>query len=36
VIDEGKLIEEGTHEELLSKNGTYYEMYMRQLNEEND
>jgi ATP-binding cassette subfamily B protein len=36
VIDEGILIEEGTHEELLSKNGTYYEMYMRQLNEEND
>ena len=36
VIDEGKLIEEGTHEELLSKNGTYYEMHMRQLNEEND
>ncbi len=36
VIEHGKLIEEGTHEELLSNNGTYYEMYMRQLNEEND
>lgn len=36
VVDQGKLIEEGTHEELLSNNGTYYEMHMRQLNEEND
>ncbi len=36
VIDQGELIEQGTHSELISMNGTYYEMYMRQLNEEND
>lgn len=36
VIDEGKKIEEGTHDELLRKNGTYAEMYRQQLLEEEE
>ncbi|CAL1518378.1 ABC transporter ATP-binding protein [Chitinophaga sp. MM2321] len=30
VLDEGKIIEEGTHDELLSLNGYYTELYTRQ------
>ena len=30
VIDKGKIIESGTHEELMNKKGTYFEMYMKQ------
>ncbi|MGE7667792.1 ABC transporter ATP-binding protein [Ureibacillus composti] len=30
VLDDGKIIEEGTHEELLSKSGWYKEQYVRQ------
>jgi len=36
VLDEGRIVEEGSHEELLSKEGIYAEMYHRQLAEEND
>jgi ATP-binding cassette subfamily B multidrug efflux pump len=36
VLDEGRIVEEGSHEELLSKGGIYAEMYHRQLSEEND
>lgn len=30
VLDEGRLVEEGTHEELMRKQGHYYEMYQAQ------
>lgn len=30
VLDKGRVIERGTHEELISKRGTYYDMYMLQ------
>ncbi|MGG9962624.1 ABC transporter ATP-binding protein [Ferruginibacter sp. SUN106] len=35
VLDEGAIAEEGTHEELLVKNGIYTEMYNRQQAERN-
>ncbi|MDQ3278545.1 MAG: ATP-binding cassette domain-containing protein, partial [Bacteroidota bacterium] len=34
VLDEGELKEEGTHEALMQKRGLYYQMYQRQLQEE--
>lgn len=34
VIDKGKIVEEGTHDELLQKNGYYADMYARQQNQE--
>jgi ATP-binding cassette subfamily B protein len=34
VLEEGAIVEEGTHEELLDKKGIYYKMYMRQLRED--
>jgi ATP-binding cassette subfamily B multidrug efflux pump len=36
VLDEGSIVEEGSHEQLLSKGGIYFEMYQRQLAEENE
>ena len=30
VLDEGRLVEEGTHEELMKMQGHYYEMYQAQ------
>ncbi len=31
VIDEGRIVEEGTHEELLARKGLYYKLYENQL-----
>ena len=30
VFQDGELVEEGTHEELINKNGFYYEMFTKQ------
>ena len=34
VLEEGRIIEEGRHEELLQKKGVYYKMYLRQQEEQ--
>jgi ATP-binding cassette subfamily B multidrug efflux pump len=34
VLDEGKIIEQGTNESLLAANGVYKELYEKQLNQE--
>jgi len=34
VVDKGKIIERGTHTELMNKRGHYYELYTRQFEEE--
>jgi subfamily B ATP-binding cassette protein MsbA len=34
VIERGRIIEEGKHEELLTKNGAYYRLYMRTFEEQ--
>lgn len=34
VVKEGKIIERGSHQELLRKKGSYYELYSRQFEEE--
>ncbi|MDB3905146.1 ABC transporter ATP-binding protein/permease [Crocinitomicaceae bacterium] len=36
VIDQGQMIEEGSHESLLKNKGFYYDMYQQQLNEESN
>lgn len=33
VVDDGKIIERGTHRELMKKKGTYYDLYTRQYDE---
>ncbi len=30
VMDQGRIVESGSHEELLTKKGKYYELYMTQ------
>ena len=30
VLDEGRIVESGNHEELIEKKGRYYELYMTQ------
>lgn len=34
VVSDGKIIERGTHKELLAKKGHYYDMYLKQFSEE--
>jgi ATP-binding cassette subfamily B protein len=34
VLEEGKIIEKGTHEQLITLNATYAEMYNQQLLED--
>lgn len=35
VIDDGKIVESGTHEALMETRGAYYKLYTRQFEEEN-
>ncbi len=34
VVNAGKIVEQGTHEELIKKRGAYYKLYTRQFQEE--
>jgi ATP-binding cassette subfamily B protein len=34
MLDEGRIVEQGTHAELYEKQGAYYELYEKQLNAE--
>ena len=34
VVDDGKIIEQGTHEQLMSRRGSYYRLYTRQYGDE--
>jgi len=34
VVDEGKIIERGSHQELMNKNGAYHKLYSQQLEKE--
>ena len=33
LVSDGKIIERGTHEELMRKHGAYYDLYTRQYEE---
>ncbi|NLC69235.1 MAG: ATP-binding cassette domain-containing protein, partial [Clostridiaceae bacterium] len=35
-LDEGRIVETGTHEELTSRKGAYYTLYMSQMEQEQD
>jgi ATP-binding cassette subfamily B protein len=34
MLDKGKIVEQGTHEDLLKKQGLYWKLYQHQLMEE--
>jgi len=34
VVDDGRIVERGTHDELLAARGAYYKLYTRQFEEE--
>jgi ATP-binding cassette subfamily B protein len=34
ILDEGKILEQGTHSQLLNLNGYYKELYLKQLSEK--
>jgi ATP-binding cassette subfamily B protein len=34
ILDEGQIIEQGTHNQLLNKNGYYADLYAKQLSEK--
>ena len=34
VVHDGKIVEQGTHSELIAKKGAYYNLYTRQFQEE--
>lgn len=34
MVSDGKIVEQGTHEELIAKKGEYYHLYTRQFMEE--
>jgi ABC-type multidrug transport system fused ATPase/permease subunit len=36
VLDDGKIVEQGTHDSLLQQNGYYAEMYLRQQEQDVD
>lgn len=36
VLDDGKIVEQGTHEALMEQKGSYYELYEKQLLEESE
>ncbi|MBK8657898.1 MAG: ABC transporter ATP-binding protein [Bacteroidetes bacterium] len=36
VVDDGTILEQGTHEELLARKGVYQEIYNRQMSESNE
>jgi ABC-type multidrug transport system, ATPase and permease components len=36
VLEQGKILEIGNHDDLLARKGTYYEMYLKQLKEDVD
>ena len=36
VMDKGRIVESGTHEELLDHHGTYYELYHAQFDHPNE
>ena len=35
VVNDGKIIERGTHDELIKSKGAYYDLYLKQFREEN-
>ena len=36
VVNDGKIIERGSHEELIKKRGVYFDLYLKQFREENE